>query len=140
MFCSICALRMLDAQVHCEMASSSAVPDSAWPRMRFTQTTTVAGTPNTHSPSCSQIGMYKREGPICARRLQAAVTQETVTMKYKTEACAHRPCRRGAECWFYHSEEDRLPLLGYKSQFCKAWHVRADPLLHLATLSRHGSW
>ena len=69
------------------------------------------------------------------RRLQAAVTQEIVTMKYKTEACAHRPCRRGAECWFYHSEEDRLPLLGYKSQFCKAWHVRADQFLHLATLS-----
>ena len=32
-------------------------------------------------------------------------------------------CARGADCWFYHSEEDRLPLIGYKGQLCRAWQV-----------------
>ena len=70
------------------------------------------------------LGLRRSWGTIAARRLQAAIAQGIVSNKYKTEACALRPCRWGvADCWFYHSEEDHLPLLGYKSRFCKAWQV-----------------
>ena len=71
---------------------------------------------------------------MSAGRLQAAVAQGIVNEKYKTEACAFRPCLRGADCWFYHSEEERLPLRSCKSQFCKGWQVRAEPVYHTALM------
>ena len=70
-------------------------------------------------------------------RLQAAVAQGILKDNYKTELCAHKTCTRGVDCWFYHSEEDRLPLCGYKGQLCRAWQVRRVDRLHREMSAGH---
>jgi hypothetical protein len=75
----------------------------------------------------------------CLYRLQAAVAQGILKEKFKTELCAHKVCSRGAECWFYHSQQDRLPLTGYKGQLCRAWQAR-HTLLHGLSRIPQFSW
>ena len=97
-----------------------------------------AGIDTPLQPPWSPSSLRRRLGPASARRLQAAVAQGILNLKFKTEPCTNRPCRRGAECWFYHSEEDRLPLLGYKAQFCKAWQARGGGKAHARhAVTRH---
>ena len=55
-------------------------------------------------------------------RIQAAINAGVVKDVYKTQLCAKGYCRR-LQCTYYHDESDRLPMIGYKAQYCKAYKV-----------------
>ena len=57
-------------------------------------------------------------------RIQAAINAGVVKDVYKTQLCAKGYCRR-LHCTYYHDESDRLPMIGYKAQYCKAY--KASP-------------
>ncbi|BDA50054.1 probable mRNA decay activator protein ZFP36 at N-terminal half [Coccomyxa sp. Obi] len=57
-------------------------------------------------------------------RLQAAINQKLVKELYKTQRCNKINCTGpmgSTTCWFFHTEQDHLKPIGYKSQFCKTW-------------------
>lgn len=69
-------------------------------------------------------------------RIQAAVNAGVVKDVYKTQLCAKGYCRR-LHCTYYHDEYDRLPMISYKAQYCKAYKVSPfclDSLLSCAIL------
>ncbi|KAK9903428.1 hypothetical protein WJX75_005335 [Coccomyxa subellipsoidea] len=57
-------------------------------------------------------------------RLQAAINQKLIKDLYKTQRCTKLHCKGPlgqATCWFFHSDQDEMKPLSYKSQFCKTW-------------------
>lgn len=55
-------------------------------------------------------------------RIQAAINAKLVKDVYKTSACNRANCSR-LHCHFFHDESDRLPMIGYKVQYCVAYKV-----------------
>jgi len=55
-------------------------------------------------------------------RIQAAINAGVVKDVYKTQLCAKGYCRR-LHCTYYHDASDRLLMIGYNAQYCKAYKV-----------------
>ena len=71
---------------------------------------------------------FKALGPARGRRA-AAIIAGKLPPNYKSRPCKEaehklRDCERRAQCWSYHSEEDRLGEVRLKSMLCPVLKVR----------------